>query len=82
MAVLQTNVTDKKRTRWIVLLSDMVDLTKTGTPDENVKPVKEKIQELSKVSPLNFVGVDASFINQWNPQHKNWPTWCATPTRL
>ena len=75
---------------WLILLSDLVDLTFGGNPNNgqykdgmNFEQAQEKLMDEAKEADVklrdmkgtNFIAIDASEIAKWEPQHKMWDTW-------
>ncbi|KAL1529282.1 hypothetical protein AB1Y20_000236 [Prymnesium parvum] len=66
---------DDSYSKWLILLSDLVDL-ENKTEAESTKVVSKKlVPQVKKIAGFNLVIIDASRIGRWKPEHPMWPTW-------
>jgi len=73
---------DDSYSKWLILLSDLVDLENKSEADATGVVGKKLIPQIKKLNNFNFVIIDASRIGRWKPEHPMWPTWEKNSTDL
>jgi len=66
---------DSTYSKWLIILSDLVDLENKTEADATGAVGKKLIPQIQKLSGFNLVVIDASRIGRWKPEHPMWPTW-------
>ncbi|KAL1523443.1 hypothetical protein AB1Y20_018383 [Prymnesium parvum] len=66
---------DQSYSKWLIILSDLVDLENKNEADSTAVVTKKLIPQIKGISGFNLVIIDASRIGRWKPEHPMWPTW-------
>ena len=66
---------DDSYSKWLILLSDLVDLENKSEADATGVVSKKLIPQIQSLTGFNLVIIDASRIGRWKPEHPMWPTW-------
>lgn len=66
---------DDTYSKWLIVLTDLVDLNNQNESDARRVVTKQLIPQLKKIKSFNLVIIDASRIGRWKPEHPMWPHW-------